>query len=97
MTSKKINREQETINREQETINREQEEKENKNIFLFNQIFEDSKLKAKTNILDHIKFVNVQDEQVFKRLPLSDKQKEQLLFQIYLPPEEIKVLHAFSL
>jgi len=44
-----------------------------------NKIIKDAKASAKTNILNTIKFNNKLDEEVFNLLPLSDKQKEELI------------------
>lgn len=44
-----------------------------------NKIILDAKAPAKTNILNTIKFNNKLDEEVFNLLPLSDKQKEELI------------------
>ena len=48
------------------------------------EIIEEYKKPAKTNILKKIKFENAQDEYVFNSLPLSDKQKEELLIAFVL-------------
>lgn len=43
-------------------------------------IIKDAKAPAKTDILKHIKFKNELDKQIFNLLPLSDAQKEELIY-----------------
>lgn len=64
-------------------------EDEKKQIAEYNKLLEESEEKTRTNILNEIKFANKQDEMVFNRLPLSNRQKEELLFSIYMPDVEI--------
>lgn len=45
---------------------------------------------AKTKLLKSLTFRNKRDEYVFDRLPLSDKQKEELLISLYCNDEEMK-------
>jgi hypothetical protein len=46
--------------------------------------------KAHTKILDVLKFESKYDEEVFNRLPLTDRQKEQILFDIVPELKEYK-------
>jgi hypothetical protein len=46
--------------------------------------------KAQTKILDVLKFESKYDEDVFRRLPLTDRQKEQILFDMLPELNEYK-------
>lgn len=48
-------------------------------------IYNETFKSPKTHILNFVNFKNEQDAEVWKRLPLSDRQKEELLVSLYMP------------
>lgn len=65
-------------------------EEEKKNVEIFNEYINDYKKSSKTKIEKVIDFENELDKWVWDRLPLSNAQKEEMLFEIYIKDNSIK-------
>lgn len=65
-------------------------EEERKNVEIFNEYINDYKKSSKTKIEKVIDFENELDKWVWDRLPLSNAQKEEMLYEIYIKDNNIK-------